>query len=107
MITFENYNALVQAICPVDSLAVVLRDNGENWGLELYHRSSLKLLDFINLDHNATIDIDSIEPVLLNLMVVDANRKTLREYLNDFNTQQLEYRKQHQEWIKSICNQEA
>ena len=102
MITFENYNALVQAICPIENLAVVLNDNGIVWQLELYHRSSLKLLDVINLDHNATIDIDKIEPAFLSLMVVDANRKTLKQYLDDFNAQQLEYRRQHQEWLASM-----
>ncbi len=102
MITFENYNALIQVICPVESLAVVLHDNGITYRLELYHRSSLELLDVICLDHNATIDIDKIVPAFLDLMVVDAERKTLKQYLDHFNAQQLEYKKQHEEWLKSI-----
>ena len=102
MITFKNYNALIQAICPVESLAIVLRDDGVNWGLELYHRSSLKLLDFMNLNHNATIDLNEIENVFLNLTVIDSNNQKLKEYIEKFNAQQIEYEKQHNEWIASI-----
>ena len=94
MITFKNYCPLTQAICPIQSIAIVLRDNGVTWGLELYHRSSMKLLDFMNLDHNAIIDIhNEFEPVFLDLSVIDADKKTLREYITEFNAQQLEYRR--------------
>lgn len=102
MITFKNYNALIQAICPVDKLNIVLDDNGYTFGLKLYHRNSLKLLDVIDLNHNATIDIEKIEPVFLNMLVINANHKTLKQYLNDFNDFQLKCRKLHQEWIASI-----